>query len=118
MLERSNTLLVACFAGMLGAGMVLLGCGPVNVPKPRVIPVAADPLGEVQSLFEGYATGLPVGSERETFGRLVEAVRGENPDIADWLGNALAEIDANPGRAQSLAKKAVARFAQRQKHDQ
>lgn len=112
MLMRSRTGWGGGVLAAFGISLILTGCHPANVPTPRVIPVTADSLAEVRSLLDGYAKGLPVSSERENFGRLVESVREVNPAIAAWLGATLAEIDANPSRTQSLAKKAIARFDQ------
>lgn len=110
MLERSRIMSMACCVGMIAAGAVLSGCSSANVPKPRIIPVVEDPLGEVKSLLQGYAEGLPVSSEREKFETLIDSVRASDPEAAEWLGKTLAEIDAKPAQAQGIAKKALAKF--------
>ena len=103
-------------AGGVVAGLCLsllaTGCGPANVPQPRTIQVVPDPVGNVRTYLEGYAEGASVSSEREIFPQLVAAVREVNPEIAGWLGETLAEIDAKPAARRSLAKKALARLDQ------
>lgn len=110
MMERSKTPLVACFAGMLGMWIVLPGCRPANLPKTRIIPIVNDAFVEAKSLLQGYAEGLPVSSEREKFGTLINSVRASDPEAANWLGKTLAEIEAKPAQAQGIAKKALSKF--------
>jgi hypothetical protein len=90
--------------------LLATGCGRGNVPQPRAIPVVPDPVGDLRTYLEGYAEGESVSSESEIFPQLVEAVREVNPEIAGWLGETLAEIDAKPATRRSLAKKALARL--------
>ena len=95
---------------VLCLSLLAIGCGPANVPQPRPIQVVPDPMGNVRTYLEGYAEGASVSSEREIFTELVDAVREVNPEIAGWLGETLAEIDAKPAARRSLAKKAIARL--------
>lgn len=99
-----------CLATVAGLCFGLPGCSRKGVPEPRVIRTAYDPLNEVRSRLEGYASGQSVGSEREAFPRLVEEIRAADPDKAEWLGKGLAEINAKPAQARSIAKKLLAKL--------
>lgn len=98
--------LVACLT------VATAGCGSGNKPQPRMIKVAYDPLQQARSHLEGYALGYAVGSEVELFTGLVDDVRKSDPEVADWLGQGLADIAATPANARPLAKKLLDRLDQ------
>ena len=91
--------------GTAALGLLQAGCGPRNVPVPRTIQVARDPLQEARSYLEGYAQGQPVGSERELFPKLVEEIRAVDADKAAAVESGLAEIVKSPASARARAKK-------------
>lgn len=97
-----------CAAAFLG--FMQTGCGPSNLPQPRKIQVAYDPLLEVRSYLEGYAGGRPVGSEQELFEKLVEEIRKTDAERATVLESGLAEIVKSPATARALAKKLLDRL--------
>ncbi len=101
---------IACLATIAGLCVGLPGCSRRGVPEPRVIRIAYDPLNEVRSRLENYASGQTVGSEREAFPKLVEDIRAADPEKADLLGKGLAEIEAEPSQARSIATRLLAKL--------
>lgn len=96
---------------LVAIGCISAGCGKSQVPQERVIQIRqASPVEEVRSYLEGYAQGQPVGSERELFPQFVDAVRKVDANLAGTVETRLAEIQANPSQAASLAKKLLARL--------
>lgn len=90
--------------GFLGIGAVA-GCSRPGVPAPRVIEYDYDPLQVARRYLEGYADGIPVGSERELFPKLVEEIRTVDADKAAALESGLAEIVKSRATAAARAKK-------------
>lgn len=97
---------VAC----LIAGLLAVGCGRGDVPRPRPIPVNQPILQKVRYFLEGYSRGQPVGSERQIFDSWVDQVRAEEPSAADLLGPGLREIAASPSEAKAVATRLLVNF--------
>lgn len=87
-----------------------VGCGTGEVSQRRTIRVDYDPLHMVRSQLERYAGGQAVDSERELFVGWVGEIGRSDPEKAEWLGKGLAEIDAKPAQARSIAKKLLAKL--------
>ena len=96
---------MALMIGLAAAGWLLAGCGSKDTPKVETFQApAVDPLVEVRTILNNYASGMPVTSEAESFPELVARVREKDPAKADVLEKGLAEIKQHPQQAASKAK--------------
>jgi hypothetical protein len=94
-----------CLVAGLLTGLMQTGCSRSGVPQPRVVKYDYDPLQVVRRYLEGYIDGVPVGSERELFPKLVDEIRNIAADKAAAVESGLAEIVKSPATARARAKK-------------
>ncbi len=89
----------------------LIGCGGGTSQKPRTIKVVEQTgLQQARQLLERYAAGNPVGSEAESYGDIVSAVREEDAAKADILEAGLNQIRANPAMAPRKARELLSKL--------
>ncbi len=85
---------------MLAAGLV--GCG--SGTKEESIAVKADPMLQVKSTLERYASGQPLGSEVTSYDYMINEVRKIDPAKADTLKAGLEDIQNTKGSPAAKAK--------------
>lgn len=103
-MSRFGSLVVAL--GLAAA----VGCTP-RAPGEKDIEVKArDPLAEAHTILERYAKGQPMGSEAQSFPKLVEDVKAKDAQKGEILEKGLDELQKAPpaarkAKAQELLKK-------------
>jgi len=89
----------------------LVGCSGGTSQKPRTIKVVQQTgLQQARQLLERYSAGNPVGSEAESYGDIVSAVREEDAAKADILEAGLNDIRANPATAPRKARELLSKL--------
>jgi hypothetical protein len=92
------------WVGLLFAG-ISLGCGSSVREETIEVKAANDPLYAPRSILQRYADGQGLGSEVESFPKMVEDVRAVDPARAQVLEKGLVDIQkASPANRQGLAK--------------
>jgi hypothetical protein len=92
------------WVGLLFA-VITLGCGSSVREETIEVKAANDPLHAPRSILQRYADGQALGSEVESFPKLVEDVQQVDPARAQILEKGLKDIrKAAPASRPSLAK--------------
>lgn len=81
-----------CGLTLLAPIALFTGCG-TGLPEQTIqVDAANDPLNEPRSILKRYADGQKIGSERESFDRIVKSVQESDPAAAEILSAGFEEL--------------------------